>query len=411
MAIELTYLNPSDVSGTITLSNNNLTASMPSGSIIRGNYAHTKGKYYFEVKLDSGATTLQFGIATKSISIPAPTSVYVRCINGSNGNRYPENTSYGTGWVVGDVIGVAMDLDSGKLEFYKNGVNLGISHTDLISLINQYGEIVPYFRSGGTTPVITVNFGATAFKYTMPSGYNPYNYAYSNKFLISSEDKYYSLLVKESVNQVPIMASNILPSGEVSASSTYSTGNEWRAFDRVPSTVWQSNNIGTNQWLTYKFTTPIRITSYSLSTRSLANLAPRDFKLQGSNNGVDYTDLDSQTNVTDWVADVKKTYQFTNSFEYLYYRIFVVANNGGNSVLISEFELMNKEEKTMLTIPKLSDTNFLKYGMNKSFNIITDSNFDKLSHVADTSEALGSGKVFKQKINTSKTPIKKVSIT
>ncbi|WP_374048421.1 SPRY domain-containing protein [uncultured Paenibacillus sp.] len=252
MGVQLIYLDPNDTSGTVTLSNNNLTASMPSGTIIRANYAHIKGKYYFEVKLDSGTTIMQFGIASKLISIPSPTSVYVRCINGGNGNRYPENTSYGTGWVVGDVIGVALDLDSGKLEFYKNGVNMGISHTDLNNLISQYGEIVPYFRSGSTNPVITVNFGASAFKYTVPVGYYPYNYSTSNKFLISSENEYYSLTpeVYSTETAIPTMTSNTTPNGRAFASSVSSSTYEpWRAFDKADGGTYLSVGATTSGYL------------------------------------------------------------------------------------------------------------------------------------------------------------------
>lgn len=128
---------------------------------------------------------------------------------------------------------------------------------------------------------------------------------YSNKFLISSEDKYYSLFAKESVNQIPKMTTNNLPSGEVLSSSTYATASEWKVFDRDLTTFWQTNSIISNQWLRYKFVSPINITSYTMTNDSIT-LAPKNFKLQGSNDDQTYIDLDIRTNITDWIAGSKK---------------------------------------------------------------------------------------------------------
>jgi hypothetical protein len=68
------------------------------------------------------------------------------------------------------VIGTALDLDTGTITFYKNGVSQGVAYTGI---------------SGTFTPMVllntssnSINFGQRPFAYTPPSGYvalNTYN--------------------------------------------------------------------------------------------------------------------------------------------------------------------------------------------------------------------------------------------
>ncbi|MFS0855119.1 SPRY domain-containing protein [Paenibacillus taichungensis] len=186
------------MNGNMTLSNGNLTivsaVAINEAGNIRATHGKISGKWYWELRLDAGATTLFAGIASKTYPITnaeyAGTSsdaLKIRAYYGNSGNRLPENTSYGTTISVGNIIGVALDLDSGTLEFYKNGVSMGVSHTNLKGL----GEVFPLFKSmGSTSRTITANFGATAFATPIPSGFKAYNDEVITRILIFHKSLY-----------------------------------------------------------------------------------------------------------------------------------------------------------------------------------------------------------------------------
>jgi hypothetical protein len=77
-----------------------------------------------------------------------------------------------TSYVVNDVIGIALDLDSNTLAFYKNGVSQGST------TINTQGIPVSFLignSSGASNGAGYVNFGQRPFAYTPPTGFKALN--------------------------------------------------------------------------------------------------------------------------------------------------------------------------------------------------------------------------------------------
>ena len=63
---------------------------------------------------------------------------------------------------------VLLDMDAGELTFWRNGSTMGLAYTGLT------GTIFP-MAGGDTNSVdsgLLANFGATAFSYSPPAGYN-----------------------------------------------------------------------------------------------------------------------------------------------------------------------------------------------------------------------------------------------
>jgi hypothetical protein len=165
-------LNPLD-NGGLTLSNGNLqfdraTASWISG---RATIGMSSGKWYWEVVQTTG-TSMMVGISKGDAS----QSSYVGAVatgwayNSADGNKYnnASNSAYGNTYTTNDVIGVAFDVDSGDLKFYKNGTvqNSGTAaYTGLTS-----GPYFPAVSLYGTATAFT-NFGQRPFAYTAPSGF------------------------------------------------------------------------------------------------------------------------------------------------------------------------------------------------------------------------------------------------
>jgi len=67
------------------------------------------------------------------------------------------------------VIGVALDMDTGAVTFYKNGTSQGVAFNTNIS--GKTIQISLNNGSGGATQTYSINFGQRPFAYTAPSGY------------------------------------------------------------------------------------------------------------------------------------------------------------------------------------------------------------------------------------------------
>lgn len=174
-AANFAVLNPLDTGSNITLSAANLQTSQgASAGISKGTIGVSSGKWYWEVTLLSGTTSV--GIANVTSS---PTQNYVGQSSTSygyysgNGNKYnnASGSSYGASYTTNDVIGVALDLDAGTLVFYKNNSSQGTAFSSLS------GTFVPAIGNDQSNTT-AFNAGQRPFAYTPPSGYvalNTYN--------------------------------------------------------------------------------------------------------------------------------------------------------------------------------------------------------------------------------------------
>ena len=114
-----------------TFSNGNNTVQSPNSthSYVMSTLGFSKGKYYFETKCEAksgGSDWFMVGITAKFPTADnAEIGNYVtdHGYRGDNGNHRNNNSesSYGSTFGVGDIIGCAVDMDNGKLYFHKNG--------------------------------------------------------------------------------------------------------------------------------------------------------------------------------------------------------------------------------------------------------------------------------------------------
>ena len=151
--------------------------------------AFSSGKWYAEYLWVSGGNGGMPGISPTTASMSDGTGKYYAGASGKkysiSGTSYTDDGSYGSGWSVGDIIGVAMDADANTLTFYKNNSSMGTAYS---SLTDEY-----YFSNatlGGPENIGVWNFGQDSsfagnktaqgnqdgnsigdFYYTPPTGY------------------------------------------------------------------------------------------------------------------------------------------------------------------------------------------------------------------------------------------------
>ena len=154
--------------------------------------------------------------------------------------------------------------------------------------------------------------------------------------------------VDTETDQIPTMTSNTSPSGIASASSNYGGSDPWKAMNDViggGTQSWASGSTSLPQWLKYDFGAGNgkTIGSYSMTSRtdSYYYQAPGGWVFQGSNNDVDWVDLDTRSGIIFGQGETKE-FDFSNSTSYRYYRLYITTTRGGGSsghVAITEFEL------------------------------------------------------------------------
>lgn len=182
------------------------------------------------------------------------------------------------------------------------------------------------------------------------------------------------------ISVIPIMTSNNSPSGTASASSIYdATRPAWRGFNKNRNDAWlsqySSGTVQTNQWLRYNFDTPKKVIKYSLSVLSgtateqwQVGTAPKSWRYEASNNGIDWVILDEKTNFSKelWVADGGyKEFSIVNEKFYLMYRLYLVSYqySGATYFQINELDMYIASEHMLVK----NERNFLNY-VNNQFN-------------------------------------------
>ena len=143
---------------------------------------------------------------------------------------------------------------------------------------------------------------------------------------------------------VPTMTSNTTPSGVASASSEYSSSYEaWKAFS-FSATSWASTVADMpDVWLKYDFGSGVTKTvkCYIIqSHQSVPTCNPKNWTFEGSNNGSDWTILDTQTNITAWDTAEFFSFPILNSTAYRYYRLNISANNGYAVTHVKNLQLL-----------------------------------------------------------------------
>ncbi len=146
---------------------------------ILAQFGKSVGKWYWEVEITGGSVSNApcIGVAYQTVTaFPSYLNPDVWCWANNTKIRGGEYDTYGGFYGVGDNIGVALDMDSGSITLYKNGISLGIMFTGLTA--GATGSLYPYASNYMSTsgiydgPTYRFNFGQSKFKYSVPIGYN-----------------------------------------------------------------------------------------------------------------------------------------------------------------------------------------------------------------------------------------------
>ncbi|MCE5169642.1 hypothetical protein LQV63_09985 [Paenibacillus profundus] len=288
--------------------------------------------------------------------------------------------------------------------FIKEGLKFQ-EHSVEITKINQGGY--------------TIDFNLDAIDIDESGQLKPYD-PLTYKFLIQSDRGYHSIFDREhsSTTAIPRMTSNSTPSGRAFAKDIYSAPYDaWKAFNQIDDNdgyCSQNGSAGVG-FLGYEFAQDIPIFKYavrSMNSSAVLNTMPKDWTFEGSFDGDKWDILDTQKNQTWTTINTDKDYNISTPKSYKLYRLNWTANNGHTGYTgINELKMYETPDPNILIhFPSMDKQSFVNHGMGKSFVIDLATEFTQRSFIESEFFVLGEGKVFKQKVDTSKFPIKKVSI-
>jgi len=192
-----------------TFSEGNLKIAGSSSSAFnnrsQGTFGVESGKWYFEVEFDSiSATSPTIGIGRSDRSAsdnPTGSNAGDVCVRADN-EKYDEGSSsasyFSSSVSAGDIIGVALDMDNGKVWFSKNGTfvgTVGSSGEAATFTVGNGITITPTLRpTDGTlicnfgNPFVAISSGNSDanghgnFEYSVPSGYYALNTSNLNTY-------------------------------------------------------------------------------------------------------------------------------------------------------------------------------------------------------------------------------------
>jgi hypothetical protein len=171
-------------SGGSVISQGNLASTGPasanSGSFYPSTIAMSSGKWYAECAVVAvGTANSNFGIVPSSLarSWSSSVSVLLSIFNSTSSNISRNGSvvqSSLAAWSNGDIAGLAIDLDAGTVQFYKNGSAYGSQVTS----INAVEYVVGVYTSQdslGSISAVNANFGQRPFQFPVPAGFRALN--------------------------------------------------------------------------------------------------------------------------------------------------------------------------------------------------------------------------------------------
>jgi hypothetical protein len=121
--------------------------------------------------------------------------------------------------------------------------------------------------------------------------------------------------------------------------SANNASNAGNAFDQNPGSYWFYN--GVMGWVKYDLGHTETVQRYTVVSADIASRDPKDWQFQGSNDGVTWTTLDTQSGQVFAKRLQVNTYTVASPAAYRHYRLNVTSNNGDSyHTVVAEFGLL-----------------------------------------------------------------------
>ncbi|SFC32735.1 basic secretory protein-like protein [Pseudoalteromonas denitrificans] len=121
------------------------------------------------------------------------------------------------------------------------------------------------------------------------------------------------------------------------------------AFDKSYDTKWLT--FSEKGWISYMFDKPTLVTGYTLTSgNDAASRDPKNWQLQGTNDGINWVHLDSRTSESFSARKQSKLYSLNNILSFNQVRLNVTSNNGGSYLQLSEIQFETQNNPNTLPL-------------------------------------------------------------
>ncbi|NMO49927.1 ATP-binding protein [Actinoplanes sp. TBRC 11911] len=156
------------------------------------------------------------------------------------------------------------------------------------------------------------------------------------------------------------------------------------------STKWLT--FSTTGWVTYQLAAPVKVVKYSLTSANDApGRDPKDFTIQGSNDGSQWTDLDRRTGQSFGGRFATNNYSFTNTAAYSYYRLNVTANSGDSLIQLADWDISDGSNVRPPSTPMIS---VVGSGPTEGSNMLPDAGFTGTASLRYAGSAENAGRAY-----------------
>lgn len=146
------------------------------------------------------------------------------------------------------------------------------------------------------------------------------------------------------VDEITIRSRDITVNGTLIGNYTGNGTNEGlpKLVDNNHNSKYLAFNYGSNLFVQLAFSAQYKIDAYTLTSGNDApERDPKNWNLQGSNDGVNWTTLDTRTGESFTGRNQIRTFNLLNEANYSYYRLNITAINGANLIQFSEWRLLD----------------------------------------------------------------------
>jgi len=146
------------------------------------------------------------------------------------------------------------------------------------------------------------------------------------------------------IDELQIRKRDITRNALVTASHTNSPPGEDlpRLVDSNFNTKYLAFDYTPDLWIQLKFPNPVKIDAYSITSGNDAQERdPKDWYVEGSNDGVNWTTIDTRSDELFLDRRLTRTFELDQEVEYSYYRFNITAINGASLTQITELRMLD----------------------------------------------------------------------
>ena len=146
------------------------------------------------------------------------------------------------------------------------------------------------------------------------------------------------------IDEINVRSKDVTKGGTLTGNYTNSPGGEQlpNLVDSNFSSKYLARDYNTDLYVQLAYPSARKIDAYTITSGNDApERDPKDFNLQGSNNGTTWTTIDSRSNESFLGRNLTRTFNLATEVEYSYYRLNITSINGADLIQVSEWRLLD----------------------------------------------------------------------